>query len=141
MTDHLEQLIRELGEVNDALAACQAQAGGKIDKLTRELEQALKGRVDDAELHLADEQTCRNLENQLEQAAAREKELRAEVERLQERVQQLGVEECIWRLSSNPDDDIWDTSCGQAFVMLDESPSRCSYNFCPSCGGKLMEKV
>ena len=45
---------------------------------------------------------------------------------------------CIWT-DTGDDYASWDTSCGRAFCMIDDTPKKNDYNFCPGCGGKLVE--
>ena len=45
---------------------------------------------------------------------------------------------CTWRYSG----DEWgtfDTTCGQAFSLTEGTPKDNTYNFCPCCGGPLVE--
>ena len=46
--------------------------------------------------------------------------------------------ECIWT-DTGDDYATWDTTCGRSFCMIDDTPKKNDYNFCPGCGGKLFE--
>ena len=45
---------------------------------------------------------------------------------------------CIW---TDMDDDYggWETSCGEAFCLVDGTPRENKMHFCPYCGRKLKE--
>lgn len=45
--------------------------------------------------------------------------------------------ECVWREDA---DGIWYATCGALHVFTDGSPSQNSHQFCPYCGGRLVEK-
>ena len=47
---------------------------------------------------------------------------------------------CTWTYA---DDDYssWDTTCGRCFCMTEGTPKQNDYDFCPGCGGKLVESV
>lgn len=47
---------------------------------------------------------------------------------------------CEW---GEEDDGLseWETQCGNAFVLNDGSPKQNNMNFCPYCGGKLIERL
>lgn len=47
------------------------------------------------------------------------------------------TETCAW--TYNSDDDFWVTSCAEAYCLVEGGPKENSYNFCPNCGGKLIE--
>ena len=43
---------------------------------------------------------------------------------------------CHWR---GDEDGNWDTDCGECFCVEEGTPQENTYNFCPSCGKKLVE--
>lgn len=45
---------------------------------------------------------------------------------------------CTWTYSGD-DYSTWNTTCGRAFCMIDDTPKTNDYNFCPGCGGELIE--
>lgn len=44
---------------------------------------------------------------------------------------------CTW--SHDTDDDMWETTCGHAFVFSDGGPKESEMKFCCYCGGALKE--
>lgn len=49
------------------------------------------------------------------------------------------VEPCKWkRLTGNSITDIWKTGCGREYVEYVESPSYGYMNYCPYCGGAVV---
>jgi hypothetical protein len=46
-------------------------------------------------------------------------------------------EKCVW---TEDEDGIWNTSCGNAFIMNDETPSENDFKFCCFCGKLLVEE-
>jgi len=68
----------------------------------------------------------------------------ADMYRLEQIVDKLDAElrriaaPCIWT-HSEYDDEHWETSCGQEFMIIDGTPKDNGYNFCPSCGKPLVE--
>jgi len=48
------------------------------------------------------------------------------------------MNECTWTYSGD-DYSSWDTTCGRMFCMTEDTPKKNDYNFCPGCGGKLIE--
>ena len=50
------------------------------------------------------------------------------------------MDECIWREEDNGDYICWETSCEKTFCMTEGTPKDNSYNYCPNCGGALVEK-
>jgi len=52
---------------------------------------------------------------------------------------------CTWTFNSYSgyycEDDHWNTSCGQSYVMIEGTPRENDYKFCPACGKELVEVV
>lgn len=47
---------------------------------------------------------------------------------------------CIWHKWVDPDGGaVWNTACGEDFMLIEGEPTDNLYNFCPNCGGKLLE--
>jgi hypothetical protein len=44
---------------------------------------------------------------------------------------------CEWTLDSNPDDSIWQSACGEAWVFTDGGPDENGVRFCQGCGGRV----
>ena len=44
---------------------------------------------------------------------------------------------CRWKLSDNPDDTIYESSCGQSWLLIDGTPEENDYNYCPYCGHEI----
>ena len=54
--------------------------------------------------------------------------------------QEPGPYVCKWTADWSPDDDgIWDTACGERFVIVAETPTLNRMRFCCYCGSKLEE--
>ena len=47
-------------------------------------------------------------------------------------------EDCTWTYSGD-DYSSWDTTCGRMFCMTEDTPKKNDYNYCPGCGGRLIE--
>lgn len=47
---------------------------------------------------------------------------------------------CTWR-QFGPEDEAWETDCGNAFSLVDGGPSENGMRFCPYCGRPLREVV
>jgi hypothetical protein len=45
----------------------------------------------------------------------------------------------IWTYHEEMECDYWECSCGEAWVIIDGSPKENNYNYCPSCGEKIIE--
>lgn len=45
---------------------------------------------------------------------------------------------CTWTYSGD-DYSSWDTTCARTFCMTEDTPKKNDYNFCPGCGGELIE--
>jgi len=45
---------------------------------------------------------------------------------------------CSWAHKEDWDDDYWETSCDNAFVLLSGTPSDNGMKFCPYCGKVIM---
>lgn len=44
---------------------------------------------------------------------------------------------CGWTTPPDPDFDVWDTGCGNAFEFNADGPKENGFKFCPYCGGEL----
>jgi len=50
-------------------------------------------------------------------------------------------EKCIWTANNGDyDSDMWETSCGEAFVLLEGTLKENKMNFCCYCGKPLKAK-
>jgi len=47
---------------------------------------------------------------------------------------------CEWGEEDGGLSEYWETQCGNAFVLNDGTPKQNDMNFCPYCGGKLIER-
>jgi hypothetical protein len=49
---------------------------------------------------------------------------------------------CIWK-KDDPlcysEDDSWDTSCGDKFLLIEGTPKENKFFFCPNCGKRIKE--
>ena len=52
--------------------------------------------------------------------------------------EQSAVEKCVWTYFD--DDDYWETTCGNAFCIMEGTPGENMMHYCPYCGGKLVEE-
>jgi len=43
-------------------------------------------------------------------------------------------ESCVWTQVDHWDDDHWETSCGDAFILMDGSPAEHHMRYCYCCG-------
>lgn len=41
---------------------------------------------------------------------------------------------CDWVQEEPAEDETWETSCGNAYILLEGTPKENDYNFCPGCG-------
>ena len=48
------------------------------------------------------------------------------------------MKKCRW---AQDDNGVWETECGNMFECDDGTPYENDMNFCPYCGGKLVEFV
>ena len=48
--------------------------------------------------------------------------------------------QCKWKMDSNPDYEVWESTCGNAFVLNEGTPEENEMNYCPYCGGKLIQE-
>jgi len=48
---------------------------------------------------------------------------------------------CVWTLKANPDYEIWESDCGEAWSFEAEGPIGNKMKFCCYCGKPLAEKV
>ena len=62
-------------------------------------------------------------------------EAQDEIDRLT-KIVQVPAAFCEWREDR---DGCWNTDCDMHFVMTADTPSENNYNYCPSCGRKLIE--
>lgn len=46
-----------------------------------------------------------------------------------------GEVSCTWTL--DPDGELWDTGCGQAFCLSDGTPKENDMIYCPFCGNRI----
>ena len=44
---------------------------------------------------------------------------------------------CYWKEVTNEFETVWETSCGETFVLIDGNPEDNRLRFCAYCGGKL----
>ena len=47
------------------------------------------------------------------------------------------VKRCVWREESNQ--DYWDTSCNNQFVLIGGTPEDNGMKYCPYCGKEIKE--
>ena len=50
------------------------------------------------------------------------------------------VKTCVWSQSSHWDDDNWSGDCGAEWSLFEGTPKENNMNYCPECGGKLVEE-
>lgn len=50
------------------------------------------------------------------------------------RKQRLVAPHCRWQEKMGPDEDFWQTACGQAWVFLEDGPAENGVKFCHHCG-------
>ncbi len=69
--------------------------------------------------------------------ARREKDFEvAVIERVED------IKPCIWKQDNGYDDDgSWNTSCGEMFVFIDDTPKGNGMKFCCYCGSRLIEEL
>lgn len=61
---------------------------------------------------------------------------------LEQNIQAIEPENCVWtecRGGTWEEDIYWDTSCKQAYVIIEGTLSENHYNFCPNCGKRIKE--
>lgn len=46
---------------------------------------------------------------------------------------------CDWNQNLIPDDESWDTSCKNRYLLIEGRPRDNDYNFCPGCGRHIRE--
>lgn len=46
---------------------------------------------------------------------------------------------CDWKQTRPYEDDPWATACGNHFFLLEGTPKKNDYNFCPGCGRHIRE--
>ena len=56
---------------------------------------------------------------------------------MSELIRDQALKTCNWEY--NEDDGYWAGDCGIAFCIEEETPSKNNMNYCPKCGGKLVE--
>ena len=49
--------------------------------------------------------------------------------------------ECEWSEAASWDDDTWEGGCGAKWNLEAGGPKENSMNYCPQCGGKLVEAI
>lgn len=47
---------------------------------------------------------------------------------------------CYWDRADD-DTDMWETTCGNAFVFTDDGPAQNGFRWCPYCGAALLTGV
>lgn len=48
---------------------------------------------------------------------------------------------CLWTPEDNEyDNGTWNTSCGQAFTLIDGTPKYNDFKFCTFCGKKIIDE-
>lgn len=113
-----------------------------IHELMAELNEAIRDALISARRELEEKKDA------ILQSAAKIIEQSKEIERLQrvefELRRQLESRPeselvCEWTNNYDPDERIYDTSCGQAFVFIDGSPEENKMQFCCYCGKKLAQ--
>ena len=58
----------------------------------------------------------------------------------EEEGEDMPLEKCTWKRSESLcPDTYWDASCGESFILTDGTPKENSMNYCPFCGGELIE--
>jgi len=82
-----------------------------------------------AELRAEIEQNKLDMAKYLNQAI----DMQAEIERMKEKPI------CYWK-EDKTDEGVWDTSCGERFVIFDGTPNENKMAYCPYCGCVLEEK-
>ena len=48
---------------------------------------------------------------------------------------------CEWSKAASWDDDTWESDCGAKWYLEAGGPKENSMNYCPQCGGKLVEAI
>jgi hypothetical protein len=46
---------------------------------------------------------------------------------------------CFWSIETDSEDNVWETKCGNSFLLEDETPKENGMNFCPFCGNIIEE--
>lgn len=49
--------------------------------------------------------------------------------------------QCEWKMSNDGFYDVWESTCGNSFVLNDGSPEDNEMNYCSHCGGKLIQPI
>ncbi len=49
----------------------------------------------------------------------------------------VGRRACGWTNNGDPEFNVWDTGCGEAFQFSDGGPAANYFRVCPFCGGRL----
>jgi hypothetical protein len=49
--------------------------------------------------------------------------------------------ECEWKCDPNPDCEVWETTCGEAFQFETDGPTENKFRFCCYCGGVLVARI
>ena len=45
---------------------------------------------------------------------------------------------CVWSLTRNYDDTMYETECEETFIFLDGNPYANNFRFCPYCGKEIV---
>lgn len=57
-----------------------------------------------------------------------------------ERTPHIQVRTCKWTKWEDPDGTlVWNTGCGEDFMLLEDGPKENNYHYCPNCGGLITE--
>lgn len=54
-------------------------------------------------------------------------------------VEFVGESPCMWTYDDRM--DAWNTECGNAFQIMNDTPKENEFEYCPYCGGNLIEAV
>lgn len=65
-------------------------------------------------------------------------------EKLRDEIDSLTSATCTWQYALAFDSEysnIWDTECGNSFILGDETPEENNLHYCPYCGKKLVQLI
>lgn len=48
---------------------------------------------------------------------------------------------CQWKMNDPYEGDFYGTSCGEAFTLIDGTPTENKMRFCPYCGRRIQERA
>jgi len=52
------------------------------------------------------------------------------------------VPNCIWtQRLADADDNLWSTSCGHEFQLIEGKPSDNHFDYCVYCGSQIVERI